>query len=213
MIEIHKELYLKSSRNEMKKYVPEHSKTILDVGCSDGSFCFSLKDNERELWGIEMNSQTAEEAKKVCNYVFVGDFNEIYDKLPKGYFDCVIFNDVLEHMYSPWDTIDKVRSLLSSNGVMISSVPNYRFIANLIAILIQGEFKYKPEGGILDDTHIRFFTEKSIYRTYNECGYDVLIQEGINSRNDWKVKLVRFLSFGKMNDIAFRQIATVAKPR
>jgi len=91
----------------------------------------------------------------------VGDFNSIFDQLPENYFDCVIFNDVLEHIYSPWDTIQQVKLLLSSDGVLVSSIPNFRYISNLITeVVVEGEFRYKPEGGILDDTHIRFSLRK-----------------------------------------------------
>lgn len=212
MVEIHKDLYLNSSRSEMTKYIPDKAIKILDVGCSDGAFSSMLRRREnRELWGIEMNAQTANSAQLVCNYVLVGDFSDVFDQLPKNYFDCIIFNDVIEHMYSPWDVMNKVKELLAPAGVMISSIPNFRFIANLIEIIIGGDFRYRKEGGILDDTHIRFFTSKSIVRTYKECGFDIIIHEGINSRNDWKVKLIKTISMGKMSDISFRQFATVAK--
>lgn len=207
-----KSVYFNSQRPEMQKYIPEDAMKILDVGCSDGSFCGSLIRPDREIWGIEMNATAAKKAEEVCNFVLVGDFNELYKQLPKNHFDCVIFNDVLEHIYSPWDTIKIVKTLLSSTGVLVSSIPNFRFIANLIEVVGHGEFKYRPEGGILDDTHIRFFTQKSIRYMFENQGYELLIQDGIGKRNDWKMKLLYILSFGSMKDASFRQFATVARP-
>jgi len=206
-----KTVYLNSHRPEMKKYVPEKAVRILDVGCSDGSFCASLKRADREIWGVEMNNDAAQKASEVCDFVLIGEFKQIFDQLPENYFDCVIFNDVLEHLYSPWDTIKMVKSLLSTNGVLVSSIPNFRFIANLIEIIVHGEFKYRPEGGILDDTHIRFFTQKSIKYMFEEQGYEVLIHEGIGKRNDWKTKLLYIISLGCMKDVSFREFATVSK--
>ncbi len=212
-IDINKSGYFHRSRPEMFKYIPEGAVRILEVGCNDGAFCATLKRTDREIWGLEMNIEAAQKAIEICNYVLTGDFNEVYEQLPKNHFDCVIFNDVLEHIYSPWETIQKVKPLLTEKGVIVSSIPNFRYIANIFTEIIwHGEFRYKPEGGILDDTHIRFFTPKSIQRMYQEQGYEVLINEGINPSKSWKEKLFISLTFGILKDARYKQIATVAKP-
>ena len=116
-------------------------------------------------------------------------------------------------MYAPWDVLRNVKNLFTPQGVVVSSIPNFRYISNLITeILFQGEFRYRPEGGILDDTHIRFFTSKSILRMYQEQGYKVLKHQGINSCKSPKKKLFIRLFLGKPNDIRYKQFATVAKP-
>jgi 2-polyprenyl-3-methyl-5-hydroxy-6-metoxy-1,4-benzoquinol methylase len=205
--------YFHNQRAEMLKYIPQNATRILEVGCGEGAFSSLLKRSDRELWGIELNEYAAQKATEVCTFVLVGDFNTIYDQLPKNHFDCVIFNDVLEHIYAPWDTIKMVKSLLTQNGVLVSSIPNFRYIDNLITeILFRKDFQYKPEGGILDDTHIRFFTSKSMCRMFVEQGYEVLINEGINPCKSWKEKLFINLTFGFLKDARFKQFATVAKP-
>lgn len=205
--------YFHNQRAEMMKYIPENASRILEVGCGEGAFSSLLKRSERELWGIEINEDAAQKATEICTFVLVGDFNTIYDQLPKNHFDCVIFNDVLEHIYAPWDTIKLVKSLLTKNGVLVSSIPNFRYIDNLITeILFRKDFQYKPEGGILDDTHIRFFTSKSMCRMFEEQGYEVLINEGINPCKSWKEKLFINLTFGFLKDARYKQFATVAKP-
>lgn len=198
----------------MLKYIPETTARILEVGCGEGAFCRQLKELDRnfEVWGLEIDSEAAMEASKVCDKIIVGDINEKFNELPENYFDCVFFNDVLEHLYAPGKVIELIKPLLSSHGVLIASIPNFRFIANLIEVVYQGEFQYKKEGGILDDTHIRFFTKKSMKRMFEEHGYNVLIMEGINQRNDWKMKLLSVISLGKMNDARYLQFAVVAKP-
>ena len=205
--------YFQNKRSEMLKYIPADAIRILEVGCGEGAFCRDLNCPDREIWGVEMNEAAAGKATEVCKFVLQGDFNAIYDQLPKNHFDCVIFNDVLEHIYSPWDTIKMVKSLLSPTGVLVSSIPNFRYISNLITeVLFEGEFRYKPEGGILDDTHIRFFTTKSICRMFNEQGYEVLIHEGIRPCKSWKEKLFVNMTFGFLKDAKYKQFATVAKP-
>ena len=212
-VQVNKTVYFYRQRPEMLKYIPVDAQRILEVGCNDGTFCTTLRRSDRELWGVELNPEAGEKAKKVCDHVLIGDFNEVFSQLPQNYFDCVIFNDVLEHIYSPWDTVRDVKLLLSPTGVLVSSIPNFRYISNLITeILFEGEFRYKPEGGVLDDTHIRFFTPKSMRRMFREQGYEVLVNEGLNPCKSWKEKLFITLTFGFLKDARYKQFATVAKP-
>jgi 2-polyprenyl-3-methyl-5-hydroxy-6-metoxy-1,4-benzoquinol methylase len=205
--------YFQNRRQEMVKYIPEKAKYILEVGCGAGGFSSLLVRSDREIWGVEMNADAARQATKVCKVVLTGDFDSVFDELPKKYFDCVVFNDVLEHIYAPWDTISKVKSLLNTDGVVVTSIPNFRYISNLITeIIVSGEFRYKAEGGILDDTHIRFFTAKSVCRMFREQGYQILLNEGINPCKSWKEKLFINLTFGFLKDARYKQFATVAKP-
>jgi len=205
--------YFNNKRTVMLKYIPVKASKILEVGCGEGEFCHLLNRSDREIWGVEINAEAAQKAINNCSRVLVGDINKIYDQLPKNYFDAIIFNDVLEHVYSPWDTIQLIKSMLSPSGVVITSIPNFRYISNLITeILIEGEFRYKTEGGILDDTHIRFFTAKSIKRMFQEQGFEVLLNEGINPCKSWKEKLLITLTFGFLKDTRYKQFATVSKP-
>lgn len=205
--------YFRNNRSEMLKFIPKQAVNILEVGCGEGNFISLLKSDKRELWGIEINSEAAQKATEVCNYVLSGDFNSVYEQLPVNHFDCIVFNDVLEHMYLPWEVLSMSKKLLRSEGVIVSSIPNFRYISNLITeIVFEGEFRYKPNGGILDDTHIRFFTSKSILRMYNDLGFNVLAHEGLHPCRSWKEKLFIFLSFGILKDSRFKQFATVVKP-
>jgi len=205
--------YFKNTRPEMLKFIPLDAKNILEVGCGEGSFIGQLKTADRTLWGIEINPEAALNATEVCDHVLVGDINELFEELPKKQFDCIIFNDVLEHLYAPWDVVKLCKELLSDKGVIVSSIPNFRYISNLITeIVFEGEFRYKPEGGILDDTHIRFFTSKSIQRLYLEQGFKIIQHEGIKTCKSWKEKLFIFLSFGVLSDARYKEFATVAKP-
>lgn len=205
--------YFQNHRPEMLKYIPENAKNILEVGCSEGLFCKAMQRPDREIWGIEMNPEAAQKATSSCTFVLAGDFNQVFDQLPKNHFDCVVFNDVLEHIYAPWETINMVKQVLKPTGVLVSSIPNFRYIANMITeVLWNGDFQYKPEGGILDDTHIRFFTSKSICRMFQEQGYEIITHEGIRPCKSWKEKLFINLTLGKLKDARFKQFATVARP-
>ena len=205
--------YYGTHRSEMVQYVPSEAKRILEVGCGEGNFCRQLKTGDREVWGLEINPDAARKAEGVCDRVVVGSFEEQVAHLPERYFDCIIFNDVLEHLYDPWTTVRQVKNLLSDTWVLVTSIPNFRYISNLITeILFQKEFEYKPEGGILDDTHIRFFTSKSMLRMFRNEGYEVLRHEGIRPCKSWKEKLFISLTLGFLKDARYKQFATVAKP-
>ncbi|MBV5281010.1 MAG: class I SAM-dependent methyltransferase [Paludibacter sp.] len=206
--------YYFNDRLDMLKYIPDTAVRILEVGCGAGIFCSALKQrSDREVWGVEINPEAGEKARAICDRIFVGDFNDFFEELPKNYFDCVVFNDVLEHIYAPWDTLRMVKSLLSDTGLVVSSIPNFRYIDNLITEIVwRKDFRYKPEGGILDDTHIRFFTYKSAARMYQEQGYELVIHECIRPCKSWKEKLFINLTFGILSDARYKHIATVAKP-
>src|SRR5208283_3265835 len=204
--------YHSSFREEMLKYIPLDANKILEVGCGEGLFLSYLKENRNpETWGVEMYNQAAEIASKVADKVLNGDFNLLYKDLPTHYFDCVVFNDVLEHFSDPWMALSNVKQLLSKNGVIVASIPNFRYIGNMTEIITTADFKYVEEGGILDKTHLRFFTSKSIYRFFDECGYEVICQEGLRPCKSWKEKLFIFLSFGFFKDMRYKQYANVAK--
>lgn len=204
--------YNRSYREEMLKYIPMDAEKILEVGCGEGLFLSYLKENRNlETWGLEMNSIAAEKASKVADKILTGDFNLIYNDLSAHYFDCIVFNDVIEHFSDPWVAITNAKQLLSNKGVIVASIPNFRYIGNMTEIITTADFKYVEEGGILDKTHLRFFTSKSIYRFFNECGYEVICQEGLRPCKSWKEKLFIFLSFGFFKDMRYKQYANVAK--
>lgn len=204
--------YNRSIREEMLKYIPENVEKILEVGCGEGLFLRYFKENRNsETWGIEMNAAAAEKASKVADRVITGNFNLIYKDLPMHYFDCIVFNDVIEHFSDPWTAIINTKQLLSKDGVVVASIPNFRYIGNLTEIITTADFKYVEEGGILDKTHLRFFTSKSIYQFFNECGYELICQEGLRPCKSWKEKLFIFLSFGYFKDMRYKQFANVAK--
>jgi len=201
-----------TTRPEMRAYLPDNCTKILDIGCNDGLFAFTLMQEGREVWGLEINPQQAEKAAQKITKVITGDFDEVYDSIPKAYFDCIFFNDVLEHMLFPWDVLAKTKFLLKHGGIIISSLPNFRYAGNLVEILFKKDFEYK-QSGILYTTHFRFFTMKSIARMYNETGYMIVKNEGIRPSKSWKLKLVSLLTFGFLSDIKYMQIGTVAKPK
>ena len=128
--------YYSYKRPEMLAFVPENSKKILDIGCGEGSFSLSMKNKfKAEVWGIEINPSAAEIAKKSLDKVIVGDIIKVISDTPNSYFDCIVFNDVLEHMSDPYAVLEIIKSKLTKNGVIVCSIPNVRHISVLKKLL------------------------------------------------------------------------------
>jgi len=202
--------YYDNVRKEMLKYLPANAKKVMDVGCGNGAFASLVKQkNEAEVWGIELMEQEAKVAQTVLDKVFIGNCEKHIDDLPQNYFDVIYFNDVLEHLADPYSVLDILKSKLSPNGVIISSLPNVRFYRAFYKVVFLKDWKY-DEYGIMDRTHLRFFTGKSIRRMYEELGYDILIHEGINITKSLKPILFNILMLFTQMDIRIHQYATVA---
>lgn len=175
--------YYDGNRQELVSFLPDTYQYVLEIGCGDGSFRRNLID-KCEYWGIEpAEVGLSEVITKNCR-VLKGYFHEVYDQLPDGYFDIVICNDVIEHIADHNTFLQKIKHKISKNGVIVGSIPNVRFYDNLLRLLRDKDWEYK-ESGILDYSHLRFFTEKSLKNTFLKNGYKIESFEGIN---DFSVK-------------------------
>jgi len=184
---------------------------VLDVGCGAGVFGRYLKAQRNcEVWGVEMEARPAEQAARHLHRVLVGAFPNV--ELPVKYFDCIVFNDVLEHMIDPWDALRQAHKYLSPNGHIAASIPNIRYLTVLYRLLANGEWEY-TQYGILDKTHLRFFTKKSMLALFDETGYDVLRVEGIYPNRRWQVKLLGFILPGFVNEAKYVDFAISARAR
>jgi len=147
---------------------------ILDIGCGDGSTGRVLKKEgkAKEIIGIELNPVAGQQAKVELDKVILGDIEILELPFEEEYFDYIILGDILEHLYDPEDVLKKVRPYLKTKGFIVASIPNIRHWRIIRDLVIKGEWKYNNEG-ILDDTHLRFFTKRSILRMFNDNGFEV----------------------------------------
>lgn len=206
--------YYTRTRTEMLDYIPRDCNVCLDVGCANGTFGNSIKQEQptREVWGIEISEAAAEEAKAVLDKVFVGDAIEVIDELPDQYFDCICFNDSLEHMVDPYTLLGKIRGKLKNDrSIVVASIPNVRYYKPLFGLIFKKDWRY-ADAGVLDVTHLRFFTRKSIQRMFQDAGYSLQSITGINRTRKLKVRIWRWLSLGWLSDIEIMQYACVATP-
>tara|TARA_R100000306_G_scaffold8677_1_gene12122 strand:- start:100253 stop:100918 length:666 start_codon:yes stop_codon:yes gene_type:complete len=205
--------YYENERPEMLAYLPIEAITVLDVGCSNGQFGAAVKQKSgAEVWGIEPFESFGKYALDKLDKVFIDTVEGAIDKLPDNYFDVIYFNDVLEHLLDPYTVLAKMKSKLKHDGLVISSIPNIRYFRTFFKLLFKGEWEYQDEG-ILDRTHVRFFTKKSILNMYKNAGYATVSHEGINGSKSLKPLLLHiFLGFRGM-DMKYIQFATVARKK
>jgi 2-polyprenyl-3-methyl-5-hydroxy-6-metoxy-1,4-benzoquinol methylase len=207
-----KKEYYALDRSEMLKYIPLKSKTFLDVGCGTGEFAARVKAARGAMvWGVELNAEAATIAKDKLDRVLVQNFEEGID-LNNAKFDCIIFNDVLEHMYDPWSALHVARKHLTPTGVVVASIPNVKFFRTLWDLIVHDQWEY-VDSGILDRTHIRFFTKSGVRKLFNDAGFVVQKIEGINQRKlGRKYMVLNTLLLNRLSDMKYLQFAVVATP-
>ncbi|MBQ3325641.1 class I SAM-dependent methyltransferase [Candidatus Saccharibacteria bacterium] len=144
------------------------SKKILDVGCGKGYMGTKIKELQRcTVDGIEIDKVAAKIAKKTYDQVFVMALGDQHDKNFRAFlenkekYDCIICGDLIEHLADPGYILSILINKLARGGKLLVSIPNIAH-ANVIAGLVDGIFNYNM-WGILDTTHLRFWTENSFY--------------------------------------------------
>ncbi len=141
---------------------------VLDVGCSTGYLAAELKRCGYRVYGVEAAPDAAREAARYCDRVWTADL-DLLEALDCGrIFDVLVFADVLEHTRDPEGNLKKLLPYLRDDGRVICSLPN---VANwrIRLSLLLGRFDYTPVG-ILDESHIRFFTRRTAERMMSRLG-------------------------------------------
>jgi methionine biosynthesis protein MetW len=148
---------------------------VLDVGCSEGYLARLLKGNK--VWGVDYNEEAVRVARNWCVDARAVDLNNDYGADPFGRkFDVIVFADVLEHLLHPAEVLATMARLLKPGGRVVISLPNvalWRVRLNLFF----GRFDYQ-DYGVLDRTHLHFYTFRTARRFVEECGYRVESTKG-----------------------------------
>lgn len=197
--------YTDNRRPEVLRLVPA-ARRVLEVGCNRGAFGAALEERGIEVWGIEPDPEAARVAVDRLSKVLVGCFP---DGGPEGAtFDGVVFNDVLEHMPDPHRAVQAARGLLAPGGWIVASIPNVRHLRVVSELLLRGRWDY-ADSGILDHTHLRFFTRATIRELFEQTGLGIDILEPINLTSG-KRRVLRFLG-DTGRDLIAEQFAVVAR--
>lgn len=145
---------------------------VLDVGCGYGGSGKLIKSKYKaEVHGIDISDRAADKAQIHYDSVICGNIEHDEISFETKYFDFIICSDVLEHLSDPWRVLRRLKNYLKNDGHLAASIPNIRN-ADVLIQLLDGSFDYQ-EYGVLDDTHLRFFTYRSSIRLFERSGFKV----------------------------------------
>ena len=154
--------YYRNCRWDVLELLGDDVGRVLDVGCGEGATGAELLRTGRaaRVDGIELVPAAAEEARHQYRTVAVGDLDRVDRSALDGDYDTMMCNDVLEHVADPWSVLRTLtEEHVRPGGTVIVSIPNVQCI-EVVAPLLGGRFEY-CEDGVLDRTHLRFFTRSS----------------------------------------------------
>ncbi|HEY6317191.1 MAG TPA: class I SAM-dependent methyltransferase [Acidimicrobiia bacterium] len=198
-------------RAEMLEFIPASTRRLLEVGCETGRFGAALRAAypAMEIWGIDPTPSPPNRPQAYQTRI-VGSFPA--DIADGEKFDCVVFNDVLEHLIDPWDALRRTHSFLRPDAVVVVSIPNVRHISVLRPLLIGGRWDYR-DCGILDRTHLRFFTRATAIELLRSTGYAVervqRLQWAGSERG--RVAVANRILRGRLDDFLAQQYAIVGR--
>lgn len=205
--------YYAQARLEMLQFVPDSTSTLIDIGCGEGRFGEAVKRKlpNCEVWGVESVASVASIAAQRNDKIIRQKIQDTID-LPDDYFDIVTMNDVLEHLIQSDPILTTVKKIIGPSGFLILSLQNVRYYLTVRDLIFRGDWQYQ-DFGILDRTHLRFFTQISAARLLTANGFEVTTVMGLNAPS---LKLHYRALFAVLprsfSDMVFPQFALLSRP-
>jgi SAM-dependent methyltransferase len=164
--------YYTGDRPDIRALIPAGARRVLDVGCGAGTMGTILKqETGAEVAGIEVFEEAACVAEERLDGLHrVNLQGTIELPYPAGHFDAMTFGDVLEHMHDPHDVLRQLRRWLADDGTIVVSVPNVKHWTVIGDLLVHDRFRYSDKG-LLDRTHVHFFTLEELDEMLESCGF------------------------------------------
>lgn len=161
---------------DLLKTIPADARRVIEVGCSSGAFAKAYREINPgcEYVGTEIDAEYAEVARQHCSRVLVGNIEHMLDDIlsSEPAFDCWVFGDVLEHLYDPWRVLRRIATSLPASGSVVACIPNMQHWTMQIQ-LNRGDLRYQ-DAGLLDRTHIRWFTRTTILELFATSGLQIV---------------------------------------
>ena len=166
--------YYQELRIPMLSLVRGTPRRVLDLGCASGQTLAYMREHGAEYAvGIEYSPVAAALAQaRGVGRIIVGDIEQLELDLEPGSFDLLIAGHVLEHLADPWKVLKRLKAFLKPGGQLISGLPNVRHQSVLFPLLLKGKWEYQPSG-IMDWTHLRFFSRQTFHDLLERSGFTV----------------------------------------
>lgn len=200
------EAYFYGFRPDILAELPQKSGVrILEIGCGSGETGrVALQTGKADFYfGIEINDESASQASSKISEVLCANVEEIDISSVPDNFDVLIMSEVLEHLVDPWSTLLKVTSRMKNGSSVYASSPNLCHYRNVIS-LIKGKFEY-TDLGVMDRTHLRWFTPDSFSQMFSDVGYKSTYVGPVTKMRA-KAKLMDAIFLKKMTHLWFGQI-------
>lgn len=188
--------------HDLLRLIPANARGVVEVGCNNGALANAYKSiNPDCLYtGIEIDLNNAERARAYCDTVLHLDIESVDDAF---FHNCSnnsnvwVFGDVLEHLRNPWEVLAKIRRALPVDGCVVVCLPNAQHWS-VQAKLSVGDFRYE-DSGLLDRTHIRFFTRATMFELFQGAGFR--IEQGFprifgELKNENIIKAIELMALG-----------------
>jgi SAM-dependent methyltransferase len=158
---------------DLLRLLPADAGLVVEVGCGAGALAeqYKLLNPRVRYLGMEVVPEAAEVAAGRLDRVAVGNAEVLQADalgIEEGTVDCLVYGDVLEHLSDPWQLLRRQASWLRPGGMVMACIPNVQHWT-LLADLLQGRWQYQDQG-LLDRTHLRFFTLDSIGELFAHAG-------------------------------------------
>ena len=205
--------YFNGARHDFVARLPQDAgAAILEVGCGTGATgvaAFAAGRAARYV-GIEIDPASAESARAVLNEVLIGDVERLELPWQPATFDALILSEVLEHLVDPWAVLARLARVVRPGGMVLASSPNVAHW-RLIRELVCGHFRL-TDRGVLDRTHLRWFTPESFAAMFEGAGFTVERVGPVTPFAPRTARLCR-MAGGHIDHLFMTQIALQARKR
>src|SRR5712691_9603814 len=168
--------YRDRANPDLLRLLPLDARLVVESGCGTGALGaeYARLNPAATYVGIERDEAAGRRARARLAQVEIADV-EVVDLaaigIERGTVDCLVYGDVLEHLLDPWQLVARHAEWLSPNGIVVACIPNVQHWTVLLNLLA-GEWRYGSEG-LLDRTHLRWFTRESIIELFRSAGLTV----------------------------------------
>jgi 2-polyprenyl-3-methyl-5-hydroxy-6-metoxy-1,4-benzoquinol methylase len=203
--------YFAGARKDYVAMLPRRSDArILEIGCGNGDTgALALREGRCGVYcGIELCERAAGEAATKLTEALTGDVERIAFPWPDEHFDAAIISEVLEHLVDPWAVLRKIRPKMKRGGLVLSSSPNVSHYS-VIAMLLRGKWDLADQG-IMDRTHLRWFTIQSYRRMFEDSGFEVIRAAPLTAFGP-RASVLNAITLGKLSHLFARQVSVVAR--
>ena len=199
--------YHDGTRLDAIALLPNHLDRVMEIGCGTGATLAELKRQGRCNWagGVELASEPAQIASGRLDQFWQGNIETLALDIDAASLDAILCLDVLEHLTDPWSTLDRLAKLLRPGGLAVISVPNIRNYRVLGSLMLHGRWDYRPTG-IMDRTHLRFFTHQTAVELMRGAGLIVDRTVPLIHLKRWKMKwMLQQLAYGHLDEFYAEQ--------